>query len=205
MNVELICLIRDTIVGVSALAVAVVGVVGLSTWKSELKGKAKFDVVRRIMALVFQLRSDFEWARFPLSSSIESADRVRKENETPGESEARDQWYAKNRRLQPLRQNLQKLQEVGWEAEAILHDNVSTKVSESITALRLSYGDLASAVESLCETELDIFAGKTPRVDQNDWLKGLRAIVYSSRGDSFSEKIDNIVEQLASVLKLYVK
>lgn len=205
MDTELSSLLKDIFLGVSAIVVAVVGVIGLTTWKSQLKGKAMFDVARTIMRSAFALRKDFESARFPLSLSVESADRIKRPDESEGESRALDEWHIRRKRLRPLTEHLDELQEAGWEAEATLDADASGKVSESIVGLRQSYGDLVSAIDALCEERLDTAAGKTVPPNRDNYIRDLSKIIYSRSGDDLSKRINKHVDSLASTLKRYVR
>lgn len=198
-------LIRDILVSLSAIAVVVIGAFGLSTWKSELKGRARFDVVKNIMSIVLRLRGDFEFARSPLTSSVEYADRKQQQDESPNKATALNLWYAKNRRLKPLTENLQKLIEAGWETSVILDDEAAKKVQESIAIFRNSYGDLASAVDELCSAKLDIADEKTTYEKQEKWIREMEVIVSSRSNDDFSKKINTTVEELDLALRKYVK
>lgn len=204
MDTELSSLLKDIFLGVCAITVAVVGVIGLTTWKSQLKGKARFDVTRTIMRLAFALRKDFESARFALSLSVESADRVKRPDEPERQSQVLDEWHIRRKRLRPLDEHLYELREADWEAEAILDADASVKVSKSITGLRRSYTDLVTAIDTLCQERLDIAVGKTVPANRNSHIRDLSKTVYSCSGDDFSKRIDEHVESLASTLKRYV-
>lgn len=190
----------------SAITVAVVGVIGLTTWKSQLKGKARFDVARTIMRLALALRKDFKSARFPISSSIESIDRVKRPDESKNESEILDGWHARMKRLRPLIEHLDDLQEAGWEAEAIFDADASVKVSESIAGFRRSYGQLASAIDSLFQHQFNTTITGPIQETPKNYVENLTEVVYSSLDDdSFSMKINEYVDSLASTLKRYVR
>ena len=189
MDTELSSLLKDIFLGVSAIIVAVVGIIGLTTWKSQLKGKAEFDIARTIMRSAFALRKDFESATFPLSSSVECADRIKRPDESEGESRALDEWHIRRKRLRPLDEHLYELREADWEAEAILDADASGQVSKSITGLRRSYGDLVSAIDALCQERLDIAAGKTIPANRDSYIRDLSKTVYSCSDDDFSKKI----------------
>lgn len=201
MGIELV---RDIVVGVSAIVVAVVAFFGLRTWRRELTGKAKFDVARNMMLLGFKLRADFQWVRHISTSSWEFAGRQQQENESEDASRVLNEWYAKRSRLQPLIENLQKFQEAGWEAEIVLGEDSSRHVLEAITVFRESYGDLSSAIESYFETRHEEVIKGDMYHDQ-DWLKELRKIIYSVSRDDFSKRIEGATERLSSALKVYVK
>lgn len=204
MDTELSSLIKDIFLGVCAITVAVVGIIGLTTWKSQLKGKAKFDIARTIMRLAFALRKDFESARFAISLSVESADRVKRPDEPKRQSQVLDEWHIRKKRLRPLDEHLYELREADWVAEAILDADASVKVSKSIAGLRRSYGDLVTAIDVLCQERLDIAVGKTVPAKRNSYIRDLSKTVYSCSGDDFSKRIDEHVESLASTLKRYV-
>jgi len=204
MDVELVSLTSHIAIGVSAVVVAVIAFFGLRTWRKELTGKAKFEVARNVMLLGFKLRADFEWARNPFTRSWESADRPRQENEPERESSVLNEWYARNHRLQPLVENLQKLQEVHWEAEILLSEDSSKSVSEGLIIYRSSYGDLSSAIHSFFDARRQEATTGMPFGDQN-WLRELERKVYSRPDDDFSKRIEEATKQLAPALKAYVK
>lgn len=204
MDGELVSLLCDIAIGVAAVVVAFVGVFGLRTWRKELTGKAKFDVTRNVMLLGFKLKDDFQWATSPFTSSGESVGRPRKENESSSESAVLDEWYARQRRLQPMVEDLQKLQTAGWEAEILLGEDSKKSVSEAVEIFRHTYGELASAIESYFEERHKEAIGTSVDIAQG-WLKELRRIIYSASGGDLLNRIDEAVAQLAFILKAYVK
>jgi len=202
MGAETFVLIRDVVVGLSALVVAGTAILGLHTWRRELTGKAKFEVARNVILLALRLRVDFDWARNPGGWSWEYADRARRENEASKESQVL--WYAKNRRLEPLAKNLQKLQEASWETEVVLGERLSESVSEAVSVYRNSYAELSTAIYS----HFEILHGEALGSDVNQRREGqkeLRKIIYSAKGDEFSTRIEEATKQLSAALKTYVK
>jgi len=131
MDAELISLVRDIVVGVSALVVAIIAFLGLRTWRKELTGKAKFDIARNVMLLGLKLKAHFEWARNPFTYSTEYIGRSRQENEPPNVSQVLDEWYARGSRLKPLQEDLVKIQEASWEAKILLSKDAGKRVSEA--------------------------------------------------------------------------
>ena len=204
MDAELVSLVSDIVVGLCAIAVAIVAVFGLRTWRKELTGRAKFDVARNVMRLGFKFKDDFQAARNPFTWLGEYDSRQQQENESKAESRVLNEWYARNRRLQPLIEDLQKLQEVGWEAEIVLGENSSERVSEAIAVFRHSYAELSSAIYSYFETRRDEAVTGDMYHDQ-DWLKELKKEIYSAKDDDFFKRIDEATNQLGSALKAYVK
>lgn len=204
MDAELVSLVSDIAIGVAAVIVAAVGLVGLRTWRKELTGRAKFKVSRNVMLLAFNLKAGFQWATSPFTSSGEFVDRPHGENESPGEARVLDEWHARHRRLKPLVEDLQKLQTAGWEAEILLGEDSGKSVSKAIGIFRNNYAELATAVESYFEERYRKANETSVNTDQ-DWLKGLRKTIYSMPGSSLLKQIDEATAQLASTLKAYVK
>ena len=204
MDAETVSLISDIVVGISAFGVAVIAFLGLQTWRKELTGKAKFALARDVMLLGFKLRAHFEGAIDPFTYSTESADRSRKEDETPNVSQVLDEWYARANRLKPLQENLIKIQEASWEAQILFSEDSSKSVSEAVTIYRHIYAELASAIYSYFDTRRHEAATGISYKDQ-DWLKKLHRTIYAPPEDDFSKQIDKATTKLKSALQAYVK
>jgi len=204
MDAELASLLSDIAIGVAAVIVAVVGLVGLRTWRKELTGRAKFEVSRNVMLLAFKLKADFEWATNLATYSEEFVDRPHGENESQAESSVLNEWHARHRRLKPLVEDLHKLLTAGWEAEILLGEDSGKSVSEAIGIFRRNYAELATAIESYFEQTYRE-ANRTSVNTAQDWLKELRKIIYSAPDAKLLKQIDEATAQLASTLKAYVK
>ena len=76
-----IAIIKDILLCLSAVAVAVFAWIGLKTWRRELTGKARFETARSMMRSGSELKAAFEQARNPFTMAHEWADRQpKKEN-----------------------------------------------------------------------------------------------------------------------------
>ena len=205
MDAEMVSLISDIIVGASALGVALIAFFGLyRTWRKELTGKAKFALARDVMLLGLKLKARFEDARNPFTYSTESADRSRKEDETPNVSQVLDEWYARANRLKPLQEDLIKIQEASWEAQILLSEDSKKSVSEAVAVYRRNFAELSSAIYSHFEQRHRGATSSMANID-DDWLKKLHKTIYSRTGDDFSKQIDEATTQLESALQAYVK
>lgn len=204
MDAEMVSLISDIVVGVSAFGVAVIAFFGLRTWRKELTGKAKFTLAHDAMLLGFKLKARFEWARDMFTHSVEFTGRSRQENETPNVSQVLDEWYARANRLKPLHEDLIKIQEASWEAQILLDKDSSNRVSEAVTVYRHGYAELSSAIYSHFETRRHEATTGRPYKDQ-DWLEKLHKIIYAPPEDDFSKQIDEATTKLKSALQAYVK
>lgn len=204
MDAELVSIASDIAVGVSALTVAGVAFFGVRRWRKELTGKAKFDAARNVMLLGFRLNAGFESARNPFTYSTEYTGRSRQENEPSDVSQVLDEWYARGSRLKPLQEDLVKIQETSWEAEILLGEDSSKRVSEAITVYRRSYAELSAAIYSYFETRREEVVRSDPYKDQ-DWLRELHKIIYLRTEDDFSKRIEEATTNLKTALQPYVK
>lgn len=196
--------VTDLLVALSAVAVAAATWWGLNTWRKELKGKARFEVARSAMRSANKLKELFKGTRQPLLSSLEYAGRQRGEDEQPEVANILNEWYALNRRLEPLVEELCKLQEAGWEAKIVLGKEAEQHVSEAIKVFRDSDAELYAAIQTYFTMKRQII-NNGPTESQKEELDRCRKIVYSAREDEFSKQIDKTVEQLESALEAYVK
>ena len=89
--VELISILSNAFIGLSALAVAVIGFVGLRQWRAELTGKTKFDIARKLAILAFQYRDEYKRARNPFTFPGEWSERQKGENEAADEANVLDE------------------------------------------------------------------------------------------------------------------
>jgi len=200
----MISLVSDVIVALSAACVAVIALVGINRWRRELGGKAKFESARDIMLLSLKLEANFEWARYPLSTSWESTERKRRDNESPKEGELLDQWYLRRLRLQPLLENLQRIQELSWEAEALLDTESSKQVSEAVKMFKECWAELSTAIEDYFSIRHEEIVKGSAYGDQN-WLRELSKEIYATSNDRMSNKVSQAKERLLGVLKAHVK
>jgi hypothetical protein len=204
MNIEQwLSIISDSFLGLSAIVVAVVAIIGLYAWRRELKGRVLFDVARNIIRLSIELKDNFEWARFPVGSSDESTNRQKAANESESESQMRDLWHARWNRLKPVVANLQALQEMDWEIQALLGEK-SKQISSAIKMYRECYADLNTAISEYFSIQVEAVVNKSP-YHRPEYLRELEHIIYGRSNDELSKKVNAAQEQLATSLTPFVK
>lgn len=204
MDSDLLSNVSNIAICVSAFAVAIMALIGVNTWRRELKGKTKYELARSLIVVCRKLQADFEWARFPITSSGEFTDRPKLENESAETSKVLDLMWARGQRLKPLIDNLRQLQELAWEAEAVLDDFASNRVDDVRKLLREKYAHLETGMDEYFDLLHDEAKGRDISQHQ-DWLKELRKDVYGLKVDEFSKEIDKSIENLAMILKHYLK
>ena len=192
------------VVSVSAFVVACVAIFGINQWRKELKGRATFELARKLMILGYKVSEGLKWTRFPMTMAGEIAAQPKKENEAQDEYLVLAEGNAKHRRLKPVTEDLASLEEMGWEAEIILEETTAKQVKEAIQIFRSRYADIRTAIEEYFDVRYREVKYKSSSTDP-EWLKGLRKIVYSTEADEASKDIDGAVTKLSAALREYVK
>ena len=69
-------IIREILTSLSAIVVALVAILGLSTWKRQMVGKDSFGLAKRVLCAVYDLRTAIDYVRRPfiLSNEVTLAD-----------------------------------------------------------------------------------------------------------------------------------
>jgi hypothetical protein len=204
MDTELLSIIRDIVVTLSAIIVAIAAVPGFYIWRTQLKGRAKFALARDLMLTGLKLQAHFEWARGLLTHSAESVDRSRQEKEAPKVSQVLDEWYARASRLKPLQEDLIKIQEASWEAQILLSEDSSNSVSEAVKVYRSKFAELLTAISSYFDTRRHEAETEQPYQDQKELVK-LHKTIYGEPEDDFSKQIEKATTKLKSALQAYVQ
>jgi hypothetical protein len=199
--VELISVLSNAFVGLSALAVAIIGLVGLRQWRAELTGKTKFDVARKMARLAFQYRDEYKRARNPFTFTGESSERQKDAGETPDETNILDEYFARRKRLSPPQETLRQLYEVSWEAEILLDKNIG----KAISPLEDSFKELFSSMEAYFHTRYNQAKHKQGYDMSEEWLQNHYKVVYGTADDEYSKKVDNATSAIVEKLKVYIK
>lgn len=204
--VQLISVLSDLFVGLSAVGVAILACWGLKQWRVELEGKVRFEIARRMVSLAFQFRDEFKRARSGEKFFGKSSERQKGDDETPEKARLLNKHFRRRKGLEPLQETLRKLYESAWETEAITDENVS----KFIEPLENTYKRLDRAVTIYFSTKLKLQSERQENqveytfrdfIIESDELESYRSIIYSSDDDEMSQSVDAAVNTLAEELK----
>jgi len=196
--------ISNVIVAISAAIVALAAIFGINTWRRELGGKTKFEICRQIMKLIYKIQADYQSATSPLTSSGEAVDRPKQDKETDKEAQVLNEHYARQQRLGPLIEDVNKLVEASWEAKIILGSNVAKIVEAAHKRLKDKVVDLMVATGSYFEIRLNEATSGIPYNDKK-CLKEMRDIVFQTHNSEANKQIEETISELDSVLEPYVR
>lgn len=126
---------------------AVIAIVGLQTWKKQLRGKTEYELARRLLRAVYKTRDAIKLVRNPFASASEIAASV---NEAgidldPQEPDYfnKSQGYLYERRWKKIQEAVAELDVEAFEAEVIWDKDVR----DVLIPLRQQVGELHSCVE----------------------------------------------------------
>lgn len=123
--VQFIGMASNCLLGLGAFVTAGAAIAALTTWRKELRGKAQFELARRIVFLAHQYQEAFLKAqRAPLEPS-EWAGRVHQmdEDRWPELTRIRNEQFAHGQRVMGLRHPLTQLEQAGWDMTLVIGED----------------------------------------------------------------------------------
>jgi len=178
-------------VGFSSLTVALLGFLGLNTWKK----RTRFEVSRKMLGLAKKFCNEIQQSRYPWGYSGEADSRPRQEHETPEEAAALDERYARLKRLHPASETIKDLLQAAWEAEAVLGQDLSQHTNAFIRV----HNKIVMAIEER------YMQSKGAKMSRDDFRETMRTIYGPvKRDDSITTMLDNATDALQRALKRYI-
>ena len=66
MDTSVLGVVQGVILTLAAIVGAVVAIVGLRTWRAQLKGNTEYDLSRRLLKAIYRVRDELDYVRRPL-------------------------------------------------------------------------------------------------------------------------------------------
>lgn len=172
---------------------------GLKTWRRQLKGTSQFDVAKRLMLKVYQIRRDIEYCR----SSVRKISIFTHHEDGQPIPEREQLRYSSDREMKG---RFKYIIETSSEMDFLLFE------SEIILGKELR--ELFQPIEEVCYTLRDSIEEYTEDYNQKDdkfrdaeernRYRELRQIIYSRKGDAIQAKVDSAVSEIEKFIKPYV-
>ena len=77
---EIVSLIKDISSIISGTILIVIAIMGLQTWKRQLKGNTEYELARRFLSAVYKIRDAISYIRNPFVSAGEIASALQEAN-----------------------------------------------------------------------------------------------------------------------------
>lgn len=116
--------LKDVVVTLVSIVGGTVAVVGLSTWRQQLKGTTNYQVALKVIRTALSLKDAISDARQPIIWGGEMADRRAEEGESFKEAAVKGEAHAYYKRLSHIREAHREFYAAGLEARAIWGDKI---------------------------------------------------------------------------------
>ncbi|HFQ5448000.1 TPA: hypothetical protein ACGUXV_004392, partial [Vibrio vulnificus] len=194
---EIISSISDILVAMSTFGTFGVALYGVRSWSRELKGKANFEISRKLLEAVYRYRDSVQGARsLYISGTLdEFRDKERKVEVLTSHFDNR--W-------KPVSESTQALLSISIEAEVLL----GNEVKELIDTLKYISGDLRFSMDVFIDFEVNSKAEMVAFYEDSPeaWNQLQSKIVREPDGkDSMSTEIEDTIKKLENLLKVHLK
>ena len=201
---EYITLAKDVMTILAALVAATVAILGLRTWRKQLRGKTEYELARRLLRNVYRVRDAIRIVRNPFVSSAETVQAMR---EAEIDIEAFDplntqhtalsQQAVRQRRWKGIQEAFTELDVDALEAEVIWgHD-----IAEHLQPLRQHTSTLYANIQRYLRN-----LSNPPRHQETESLQEIDRTIYAvGEDDAFSAGVLGAVEGIENYLKAYLE
>lgn len=199
-SVEFFSIVKDIFLSGAAATTAYAAYKGLEKWKSELAGKADFEVARNFIRSVYKLRNEIQSCRSPFVSAAEFPEGYRNGMVSLTSKEQGDAWlHVYNNRWQPVFEAIQEFDSTTLEAEALWGNDAKEKAQE----LRQLAVRLRVSIDSYLRNE---YSGKQDFTDREFGVR-IRADLNASglEDDSLSPKINTAIENIEKIVRPHLR
>lgn len=202
MSCELISVVKDIVVAISAATATYIAFKGLGAWQRELKGKSEYQLAKDVLRSVYKVREAFKHIRNPMIMSYEYPEEMRshtghlkEENRYEGTLHVYEgRWKLMTDAFKELEdRNLEALVEWGSEYQ------------NTIVPLRKCRGELLMAVQDT--------VGRYKNPHEENWksrgeMAEEKSILYylgeDSEHDKFTSEINAAIELFEQWLRPHV-
>jgi hypothetical protein len=174
--------VKDAILALAAIVAGYVGLMGLSTWRRQLKGNAEYLLAKSVLKAVYELREAIKGARFPVMTYFRDPDMP--EEKLKDLSEQEKKWHAIaqafRQRWEPVPKAKANLDEAVLEAEVVW----GPRIAEKTALLNGLLAELLGAIEDYLDSQNPHLVQEKPEPGE---LKARREIMYA-RGDASKDE-----------------
>lgn len=178
--------LTDIITTMAAVGGLIVASIGLSTWKKQIRGVSEYELAKRLMLEVYQLRDALKSTRNPFLSTAEG-----------NKDDTEDTWQitAYKKRWDVVREVLTRFRVTSLEAEVVWDDATKKQRKEMDDAIR----ELYNAVEMYIRQKNDeAFA--------EDFYRMYDDIIYDKGdNDKYNTALNKAVKGYETILKPHLE
>ena len=173
---------------------------GLKTWRRQLKGTSQFDVAKRLMLKVYQVRQHIEYCResyrsIPVLTHYQDGKLI---------PESEQERYSCNKemldRYNVVARTLSEIEFILFESEIILDKNVRkffNPIEEVCYLLRYSIDEYII----VCDPRYKDMSGSE---DSSNQYRELLRVIFSKKNDDIQTKINATVAEFEKLIEPYI-
>lgn len=194
---EVVSIIKDLCLAGAAVTTATIAWRGVESWRSELKGKADFEVARGFIRATYQLRDAIEVCRSPWIPVSEFPEGYRSSyGKRDAKEEGQAMAFVYGNRWDKVSTCIQEFDTATLEAEALW----GSEIEEKAKNLRRCVSELRSAIESVIR---DAYSGGEDFNSDREFSKEVRQIVNSTKPDEnpLTLKINAAISDIESKVR----
>lgn len=116
----------------STITLTTVAIMGLFTWKTQLKGKTEYDLARRLLRAIYKTRDAIDTIRSPFASASEISTSLEEAeidiDHFDSDYHIKSQTSLYQRRWRYVSEAMRDLDLESFEAEVLWHDEIREKI-----------------------------------------------------------------------------
>ncbi|OIN27962.1 hypothetical protein [Vibrio barjaei] len=193
-------IVKDIAVASAAVTTSAIAIMGLKSWKRELKGKTEFEVARALILSTYKLRDELKYARSPWVSGHEFPDDYPQNPSirTP-QIEAEAYAFVYGNRWKPVSVALQEFEAQALEGEALWGVSNKTKTQE----LRQCVRNLQVSIEAFINDKAT--GGENFRADRV-FGQSVKADVWGTENDNvLTDKINASIAAIEKEIRPHLQ
>ncbi|MEW8291974.1 MAG: hypothetical protein AB2672_15750 [Candidatus Thiodiazotropha endolucinida] len=193
---EIVSIIKDLCIAGAAVTTAYVAWRGVESWRSELKGRADFEIARNFMKSTYQLRDAIETCRSPWVSLTEFPEGYMSKSNPTADEKGEAELHVYSNRWKEIYTCIQQFDTVSIEAEALWGKQINSKGS----VLRKCVGELKTAIDAVIR---NAYSEGRDFESEKEYGKEMEHIVKNtdSENNQFTKKINDAISDIESYVR----
>ena len=200
---QIIQLIFDGLRTLAIGSAAIVGIIGINSWRRETRWKRKYQLAEEVLALAYEAKEQISWIRSGISWGSEGKSRTKGQNETSEESQIRDSIYVTVERAEHAKETFIKLQSLKFRFVAVF-DQPDTSLIDEFLKVR---NQLISTSHRLADAR--VRASRASSSSEQDYkrMEKFEAIIWEDFDDEdeISKRIETALTDLEKICKAVIR
>lgn len=193
--------IKDVLVAIAAIITSIVAVIGIRSWKHELRGKADFNAAIGLIKSLYKVRDEFRASRSPWVSPSEYPETYNPASRNSSKDEANAWAFIYNNRWKPVRKAYLEFEAQVLEAEALWGNDEEIRVKADLVWSCL--GDLRNAMECMIDNKLS--EGEDFQNDKN-YADSVKEDLWEKKEDNqLSRRMSLAIESIEVIVRKHIR